>query len=355
MRERRETYKKPGLPPSTLIGPEGAFVPKSLHVFHYTADSLEEVDVASAAEAAKYKDQEGITWVNVDGLGSSDMIRELGNLFGLHPLAQEDVLSVPQRPKVDDYDSHIFAVIRMLHYEEALETEQVSAFLGSNFVITIQERPGDCLDPVRDRLRKGAGQIRRMGPDCLLHAILDTIIDNYFPFLERVGEAVEDLENDVIRNPSRRTIGRVHDVKRDLLDVRRSIWPLRDAVNTLLRDESPLIDKTTRLYLRDCYDHTIRVLDILEIHREIAGGLMDIYLSSLSNKMNEVMKVLTVIATIFIPLTFIVGVYGMNFEAMPELHWVWGYPLVWVIMLLVALGMLLFFYRKGWLRGENNR
>jgi len=348
---RKKGYKPPGLPPSTLVGPSDAYIPKSIHLLHYTADSLEETDVAFVDDIARYKDKEGITWVNVDGLGNADIIREMGELFALHPLALEDVLSVQQRPKVDDYGSHIYIVIRMLRYEEALETEQTSIFLGPNFVLTFQERPPDCLEPVRERLRNGVGPLRRQGPDYLMHAIVDTIVDNYFPFLERLGEAVEELENEVIARPTRRTLARVHDVRHDLLDVRRCTWPLRDAVSSLLRNENPLVGRTTQLYLRDCYDHVVLVIDVLETYRELIGQLMEVYVSSVSNRLNEVIKVLTVVATIFIPLTFVVGLYGMNFRWMPELDWPWGYPAVWGVMILVTVGMLLFFRHKGWLGG----
>ncbi len=344
-------HTPPGSPPSTLVSPEGSHVPETVHVFQYTADSVEETDLADVKELAAYRKKEGITWVNVPGLGNVEMIRELGKLLDFHPLALEDVLQIPQRPKVDDYASHIFVVIRMLHFEQTVETEQVSIFLGSDFVVTFQEHPGDCLDPVRERLRKGTGQLRQQGADYLMYAILDTVIDNYFPFLERVGEVVEELENEVVARPTRETLRRVHDIKRDLLDVRRAVWPLRDAVNALIRNENPLLRETTQVYLRDCYDHTIQVLDVVVTYRELAGGLMDVYLSSISNKMNEVMKVLTIIATIFIPLTFIAGLYGMNFERMPELRWAWAYPAVLLVMVMLAGVMLLYFRHKGWLGG----
>ena len=345
----RKRSAAPGLPPGTLTEPAGAYVPKTIRVIHYTAESIDEAEVDSADALAEYRDKEGVTWINLDGLGNVDIIGELGTMFSLHPLALEDVVSVRQRPKVDDYESHLYAAIRMLHYEDAVETEQVSMFLGKNVVITFQEHPGDCLEPIRDRLRKGKGQIRRQGADYLMYAIIDAVIDGYFPFLEQMGEVVEELEDEVVESPTRQTLGRVHEIKRDLLNVRRSIWPLREAINGLIRDESELIGETARIYLRDCYDHAIQVLDVIETYRELAGGLMDVYLSSVSNKMNEVMKVLTVIATIFIPLTFIAGIYGMNFETMPELKWRWSYPTLWALMVIVAITMLALFRRKGWL------
>jgi len=355
----RKRSKKPGLPPGTLAAPPGAHVPTSFHVIHYTQDALDEADPTAVAELAPFLGKEGVTWINVDGLGDAELIRQLGERLELHPLALEDTLSVPQRPKVDDYGAHLFAVIRMLHFGQApsgagVETEQVSIFLTRNVVVTVQEHPGDCLDAVRHRLRSSTGQIRRQGADYLMYTILDAVIDHYFPFLEAMGEVVEELEDLVVEQPSRQILGRIHDVKRRLLEVRRSIWPLRDAINSLLRGESALVRKPTQLYLRDCYDHTIQVLDIVETYRELAGGLMDVYLSSVSNKMNEVMKVLTVIATIFIPLTFIAGIYGMNFQHMPELGLRWAYPVLWLVMVVIALGMLTLFRRRGWLGGRKD-
>ncbi|MFP4058037.1 MAG: magnesium/cobalt transporter CorA [Candidatus Brocadiia bacterium] len=326
-------------------------------MIHYTEDRVEEATVDTVDQLAPYRDRDGVTWVNLDGLGDLEAIRGIGSLFGLHPLALEDVLSLRQRPKVDHYPSHIYHVLRMLHYEQAVETEQVSIFLGKGFVVTFQEHPGDCFQPVRERIAKGKGQIRRQGADYLMYSIVDAVVDGYFPFLEQLGEVVEQLEDEVVEDPSRQTLGRVHEIKRDLLNVRRAVWPLREAINSLIREESDLVGETTRIYFRDCYDHAIQVLDVVETYRELAGGLMDVYLSSLSNKMNEVMKVLTIIATIFIPLTFIAGIYGMNFNPqasplnMPELDWYWGYPAVWAVMIAVTVAMLCLFRRKGWLGG----
>jgi len=347
----RRRIRPPGIPPGTLDASPTAYVPKVIEVIHYSAESIEEKRVESVDALAEYVEKGGVTWINLDGLGNVDLIQRLGVLFSLHPLALEDVVSVHQRPKMDDYQEHIFGVIRMLHYDQTVETEQVSVFLGRKVVLTFQEHPGDCFEPIRDRLRRAKGQIRRQGADYLMYSILDAIIDGYFPFLEQLGEIVEELEDQVVVNPARRTLGRVHDIKRDLFSVRRAIWPLREAINTLIREESEFIGDTTRVYLRDCYDHAIQVLDIIETYRELAGGLMDVYLSSVSNKMNEVMKVLTIIATIFIPLTFMAGVYGMNFEHMPELKWAWSYPALWALMVVIAGVMLILFRRKGWLGG----
>jgi len=341
-----------GLPPGTIVAEEGAYVPDRIQVIHYSAESIDEAEVTSVAEIAAFREKPGVTWVNIEGLGNVAMIQELRELLGLHPLALEDALRTHQRPKADDYADNLYVVLRMLHYQDVVETEQVSMFLGGNYVVTFQEHPGDCLEPIRERLRKGKGQIRQQGADYLMYAIVDAIIDGYFPFLERVGEAVEELEDEVVVNPVPRTLNHVHGIKRDLLEIRRAIWPVREMINSLIRDENPLVGENTRLYLRDCYDHAIQVLDVIETYRELAGGLMDVYLSSVSNKMNEVMKVLTIIATIFIPLTFIAGIYGMNFKFMPELEWRWAYPAIWAIMAAITIGMLVLFRRAGWLGGS---
>ena len=347
MREKR--YQKPGIPPGTLTPIEGAIVPKSIRVIRYTPTEIQEAEVTSVEEVARLRAAGGVTWVDLDGLGNVELIRGLGHLFGLHPLALEDVLNVPQRPNLESYDDHLFIIMRMLGLDDGeLQTEQVSLFLGRDFVVTFQERPGDCLDPVRDRLRKGTGSLRREGADFLAYAILDAVIDNYFPFLESYGEALEELEDAVVERPTRETLSDVHEAKRDLLNVRRCIWPLREVVNSLVRDDYPLISKNTRVFLRDCYQHTVYLLDMVETYRELASSLVDVYISSLSNKMNEVMKMLTIIATIFIPLTFVAGVYGMNFKYMPELNWPWSYPIVLVGMLGAAVLMLRYFRKKGW-------
>ena len=348
---REKHCRTPGTPPGTLTPPAGATVPKGMHVIHYGPDFLEEAEVATAEDLARLRDGKGVVWVNVDGLGDADLLAKLGELFDLHPLALEDVSSVHQRPKVDEYPDSLYVVVRMLHYEAEVRTEQVSLFLGHDFVLTVQEDVGDCLDPIRERLRKGTGQLRRHGADYLTYAIVDAIIDHHFPVLEELGEVVEQLEDEVVANPTRGTLARVHQAKRALLAVRRSAWPLREAINSLLRTESRLIGKTARVYLRDCYDHTVRILDIVETHRELAGDLTDIYLSSMSNKLNQVMKVLTIIATIFMPLTFLAGVYGMNFKYLPEVYWRWGYAAFWGAIIAVTLVMLWLFWRKGWLGG----
>jgi magnesium transporter len=288
-------------------------------------------------------------WVNVDGLGDTSVISQLGELFDVHRLALEDVVNVHQRAKVEPYDDHLFVIAHMIQAGEHLGTEQVSFFIGENYLLTFQERAGDCFDMVRQRIRAGRGRIRHAGASYLAYALLDALIDAYFPVLEVYGERIEALESELLTEPDAEMAGRIHAIKRDLLVLRRAIWPHREAIKTLLRDDSPFITDETRIYLRDCYDHVIQLLDLVETYRELASGLLDIYLSSLSNRMNEVMKVLTIFAAIFIPLTFIAGLYGMNFERMPELRWSWGYPMALMVMAALTVSLLVFFRRKGWI------
>jgi magnesium transporter len=298
-----------------------------------------------------------VTWVNVDGLGDTQVLRSLGETFGLHRLALEDVVNVHQRAKVEPYEGEVFIVTRMAALGDRFSTEQLSLFLGPGFVLTFQERQGDCFEPVRQRIRTGRGRLRAAGPDYLAYALLDAVMDHYFPVLERYSDCLDELEQMVLSDPSDRVLARVMEAKRDLLALRRAVWPHREAFNALVREPLDLVEEETRTYFRDCYDHTVQIIDVMETYRELASGLMDIYLSSLSNRMNEVMKVLTIIATIFIPLSFVAGLYGMNFDPdispwnMPELSWYWGYPIALGSMGLVAFGMLLYFRRKGWLGG----
>ncbi len=282
-------------------------------------------------------------------------------MFNLHGLALEDVVNVHQRPKVEEYADHAFIVTRMIQAGLPPTTEQVSMFLGEGFLLTFQERPGDCFDPVRARLRSSRGQIRDRQADYLAYALLDAVIDGYFPVLETLGERLEVLEDAVTAEPPEAEATQIHEIKRELLLLRRAVWPQREMVNALTRETSPYVTDQTRLYLRDCYDHTIQLMDIVETYREIATGLVDIYLSSVSTRLNEIMKVLTIIATIFIPLGFVAGLYGMNFDAsaspwnMPELRWYWGYPVALGVMAAAALGMLYYFYRKGWILGGRGK
>lgn len=327
-----------------------------IRVIAYSPDEVVEKEVASPNEVGEFLGKWPVTWVNVDGLGDADTITTLGEIFKLHRLAVEDVINVPQRAKVDTFSDHCFIVTRMVTMEKRLRAEQLSMVVGDGFVVSFQERAGDCLDPIRERIRTGGGgRIRKAGPDYLAYAILDAVANAFYPLLEDYGERLEELETQVVSHPKRDAIGKIHRVRRELLTLRRAIWPQREMFNSLIRDDVPHISDETRLYFRDCYDHVVQVIDMTETFRELAGGLLEAYMSGVSHRMNDVMKVLTIIATIFIPLSFIAGLYGMNFDSaesplnMPELHWYFGYPFALTLMALIAAAMLWLFWRKGWL------
>ncbi|WP_041244855.1 magnesium/cobalt transporter CorA [Gloeobacter kilaueensis] len=351
-------YGEPGDLPGTLSIDEDAAVPE-LVVIDYAGEQATCKKVATPEEIAPYLDSASVSWVDVRGLGSEDILRRVGQVFNLHPLVLEDVVNVPQRPKVEEYKDQLLIIARMVcprsNEESGFISEQVSFILGKHYLLTVQEEPQiDVFNPVRDRIRTAKGIIRDQQADYLAYTLLDAIIDGFFPVLEDYGERIEELEEEVVENPTRSTIERIHKLKRELLSLRRAIWPQRDVINSLIRDGNPLIRDEVRVYLRDCYDHAIQILDIVETYREVASSLMDVYMSSVSNRMNEVMKTLTVISVIFIPLTFIAGVYGMNFNAekspwnMPELNWYWGYPICLLVMLAVASGLVIYFWRRGW-------
>jgi magnesium transporter len=349
-------YHAPGTAPGTLRAHED---PRTttvrVTVVDYGPDHLTEREVERVEDAFPFRDTPSVTWINVDGLSDVALLETLGRHFRLHPLALEDVLNCGQRPKIEDYGEYEFAVLKSVDVvDERLEMEQISLFFGRNFVITFQEVPGDSFEPVRERIRKGKGLIRRMGPDYLAYALIDSLIDEFFPVLEHYGERIETLEDQLVDRPGPETLHEIHLIKRELLVLRRAAWPQRDLLNGMLRDESELIHHDTKVFLRDCYDHMVQVMDMIETYRELAAGMLDVYLSSLSNRMNEVMKVLTIIATIFIPLTFIAGIYGMNFDPdvsrwnMPELRWVYGYPFSLSLMAVVGLALVAYYRRKGW-------
>ena len=346
----------PGAPPGLLV-PDPAAPPPTIRAYGYGPDAFEEHEVRDPEETRAILGRRPVTWVDMDGLGDGRAIARIGEIFGLHPLALEDVVNSHQRPKLEPYGDRLFLVLRMLSAGERLEAEQLSLFLGDRFVVTFQEgKPGDSLDPVRKRLREGVGLLRSRGADALAYALIVAVVDGFFPVLEEYGERLETLEDEVLERPGPPAIGRLHAIKRDLLEVRRAVWPLREALAALDRDPGPLVKDETRVYLRDCYDHVARVMDLVETYRELCADLMDVYLSSVSNRLNDVMRVLTIFSAIFIPLSFIAGVYGMNFRTdvspwnMPELAWKWGYPFCLGLMLATAVGLLVFFARKGWLR-----
>ncbi|MGD8276763.1 MAG: magnesium/cobalt transporter CorA [Gemmatimonadota bacterium] len=351
----RRRGKKPGAAPGTIVhtGEKRLEQPR-ITLIRYGPEAFEsrEIEPDEIAGCFPPPDSGHVTWLNVDGLHDTELLRGLGQRAGLHPLIVEDIGSVGQRPKQEEYDGSHYIVLRMLRYDDTnyqVEEEQLSVVVGPDYVLSFQESVGDSFDPVRERLRQARGQIRSRGADYLAYALMDAVVDEYFTVIEKIGDRLEDLEQDVILDPRQETVRDIHHLKNELLVMRRAVWPLRDLFNTLIRDDSPLFSDVTRVYLRDAYDHAVQVIDNTETMRDLTAGLLDMYLSSVSNRMNETMKVLTIIATIFIPLTFLAGVYGMNFEYMPELHWPWAYPVVWIIMVAVAVAMFVWFRRKSWL------
>jgi len=352
LRLTKRASKKAGLPPGTLVHVGERKVEETkITIIDYDGAQCQEKKVKTIEECFPFKDTPTVTWINIDGLHEVDIIEKLGRHFDLHPLILEDIVNTEQRPKMEDFGSYVFIVLKMLDYvqdKNEISSEQVSLVLGSNFVISFQEREGDVFNPVRERIKNGKGRIRKMGADYLAYALVDSIIDNYFAILERFGEGIEDAEEELVKMPTTETLQSIHKLKREMIFLRKSVWPLREVVSGLERGETPLVHESTRVYLRDVYDHTIQVIDTIENFRDMVSGMLDIYLSSVSNRMNEVMKVLTIFASIFIPLTFIAGIYGMNFAFMPELAWPWGYPAILVVMALAAGAMLVYFKRKRW-------
>jgi len=349
----RRHAKKAGLPPGTLVH-VGEKKVENVRITYidYDEQNFSEKQVQKIEECFPFKSTPTVTWINIDGLHEVEIIERLGNQFELHPLMLEDILHTEQRPKYEDFEKYMFFVMQMLRYNndiQGIESEQISLVLGDCYVITFQERVGDVFDAVRDRIRNSKGRIRKMGPDYLAHALIDAIVDSYFSILEKVGEKIEAMEDHLVSDPTEKTLQHIHALKREMISLRRSIWPLREVISGVQRSESQLIRESTDVYLRDVYDHTIQIIDTIENFRDMVSGMLDIYLSSISNRMNAVMKVLTIIATIFIPLTFVAGVYGMNFEHMPELKWHWAYPAVWLVMIVIAAVMLVYFRRKKWL------
>lgn len=349
----------PGTAPGTLVSHPDA-QPTSIRLMAWGPDEIIEQEVTFIDQIKNVLGKWPVVWVIVEGLMDVDTINKLGELFSLHPLIMEDILNVHQRPKVEEYDQNLFIVSRgaqLIH--DQLETEQISFVLGEGFVVSFQEIPSKRFNPVHQRIHKKlSGRIRFSKSDYLMYALLDTVIDSYFPVLERFSEDLDIYEDKVVLNPDREMIDCIHGVKGDLLHLRRMVWPMRDAVNALTRENEKIADET-RVFLRDCYDHVVQIIDILESHKERSSDLINIYLSSISNKMNEIMKVLTIIATIFMPIGVVAGIYGMNFDKekspfnMPELGWYLGYPFSLGLMLIIALGFLLFFKRKGWLDGSD--
>ena len=352
-RHIKQAAKRVGLPPGTLPpDSESRSERLKLWLCEYGDEFFKEQELSySLLEDCSLESPETVTWVHVTGLASVAAVEKMGSVFNLHPLVIEDILTTDQRPKLEDYGKYTFLVVKAICRDEegSFATEQISIVLGSNYVLSFQESEKQIFAPVNERLRIGKGRIRRMGADYLAYALLDTVIDHYFVLLENLGEQIEFMEERLVLEPDRQMINEIYSLKTDMLFMRKSIWPLREIVNSLERGESAFFRDTTMLYMRDVYDHAIQVIDTLETYRDMVSGMLDIYLSSVSHKLNEVMKVLTIISTIFIPLTFLAGVYGMNFRHMPELEWEWGYPLIWVIMAGSALIMVRYFRIKKWM------
>jgi len=344
--------QKTGLPPGSLVhvGKRRVARPR-ITLMDYDGDHFLEKEVQTLDECLPFNLTSTVTWINIDGVHDKEVVEKIGGAFGLHPLILEDIMTTSQRPKLDNLETAMFVVARMVELNgkgTEIVTEQLSLVFGKNFVLTFQEEPGDMFDPVRERIRTGRGRVRKLGPDYLAYALLDAVVDHYFVVLENLGDRIEALEDELVHNPRQETLHKIHTLKQEMLMFRKAVWPLREVIALMEREESSLIQDSTNIYLRDVYDHVIQVIDNVETYRDMLAGMLETYLSSMSNRMNEVMKILTIISTIFIPLTFIAGVYGMNFEHMPELKWRFGYFLIWGVMAVVGLGLIRFFKRKKW-------
>jgi magnesium transporter len=351
MVKNKKGPRNTGLPPGTLVYIGEKKTEKThISIMDYDKDSLQEVTAKTPEECYPFKETPTVTWININGLHEIDVIEKVGRHFNLHPLVLEDILNTHQRPKMEDFDDYLVIILKMFTLKDGggIEAEQISIVLGFNFVLSFQEKEGDIFNNIRERIRSGKGRIKRMASDYLAYALVDTIVDQYFVILENLGERIEAIEEGLINDSGPEILHSIHELKGVMIHLRKSVWPLREVVNKFERSESRLIRESTTPFLRDVYDHTIQTIDTIETYRDMLSGMLDLYLSSVSNRMNEVMKVLTIIATIFIPLTFITGIYGMNFVNIPELGWRWGYPLVLIIMALIGLSMGLFFKRKKW-------
>ncbi|MDX1671799.1 MAG: magnesium/cobalt transporter CorA [Balneolaceae bacterium] len=351
--------KKPGSAPGTVEHIGEKKVENVIITIHdYDEDHLDTLVIDDIEECRQYLENPSNTWIKISGLHDVEKLQSIWAYFDLHPLVQEDIVNTSQRPKMERYENNIYFVMRMLKYNEekaAIESEQISIVLGENYVLSFQESDAPIFNPVLERLKISTRRIRRLGPDYLSYALIDNIVDHYFRVLTNLADQMEEVEDQLLNDPDQNTFHQLHSIRREVIFFRKSVWPLRDTINSTIRDDSPFIHDNTKLFLRDVYDHMVQIIDNIENYRDMILGLHDMYMSHVSNKMNEVMKVLTIIATIFIPLTFIAGIYGMNFDPeaspwnMPELSWYWGYPVVWVVMVITAIAMVIFFRRKDWL------
>jgi len=349
----RKRSEKVGLPPGTIVHiGERKAQKHRITIVDYDETKFQERELETIEESFPFKDTSTITWINIDGLHQLEIIERIGKHFNIHPLILEDIANTEQRPKMEDFDDYLFLILKMICFEEKdkrIKVEQVGLILGPNFVISFQEEKGNVFDPVKQRIISGKGRIRTRGADYLAYALIDVIVDGYFLIIERIGDQIEDLEEDLLDGPRPETMQDIHSLKREMLQFRKSVCPLQEIIRRLERGESDMFNESTEIYLKDVHDHTIHVIDTIEIFHDMLSGLLDLYISSISNKMNEIMKVLTIIATIFIPLTFIAGVYGMNFKYMPELDWRYGYPMVLLIMFIIGVGIMIYARKKGWL------
>ena len=349
----KRSRKKVGLSPGTLVHVGDRKAEKiKISFMNYDQVELMEKEPKHIEETFAYKDTPPVTWINVNGLHDVEVIEKIGQHFGIHPLALEDIVNTGQRPKTEDYGDYDYIVLKVLGYDEEhshIRAEQVSFILGPHYLISFQETEGDVFNYVRERIRKGKGRIRKSGCDYLAYALIDAIVDHYFLVLEKIGEKIELLEEDLLENAQTETLQNIHHLKREMIYFRKQVWPVREILSNLMKKEASLIQETTQIFIRDLYDHTIQVMDTIESLRDVLSGLQDLYLSTVSNRMNEVMKILTIIATIFIPLTFIAGIYGMNFENMPELKLPWAYPALWILLIVIFLFMVFWFKKKKWL------
>ena len=355
---RRRTA--PGEVPGT-VGVDPSAPKPVIHVISYGSDKIEERTVENVEELPELLERSPVTWVNVAGLGDAATLERLREMLGIHPLVMEDVVNVHQRPKVDHYDVCLFIVSRMPVSDGELPTRQISLFLKKRQLVTFQEEPKDCLDPVRERIRRKRGRIRALGPDYLAYALIDAVVDAFFPAIEDYADRLEKLEDDLLGAASESVLSRILEIRHELAGLRRVIAPMRDALANLYGDDVEFVGDEVRVYLRDCYDHTLQLIDVIETYREVAGGLLEVYVSAMSQRTNEVMRVLTIIATIFMPLTFIAGIYGMNFNPersplnMPELNWYYGYPFSLGLMALTTLALLYYFKKKKWFGRDRRR
>ena len=346
----KKKYSPPGTPPGTLISKEVPSREVKVTVISYSSDEYEELEAKSVEECFEYVGKREVTWINVDGTHDAELLGKIGERFGFHLLSLEDVMNVGQRPKVEDFDDYIFITVRIPQKPKTISSinlDQINIFLGPNFVLTIHD-VGDALEPIRQRIKENRIRIRKMKADYLVYSLIDLVVDQYFPIMEFLGEAIESTEDELLENPSPEIVRNIREMKQELILIRSGIWPMREVINCLQREEPKLIAETTKIYLRDIYDHTIQIAELIESYRDILSEVFNVYLSATANSTNEVMKILTIFSTIFIPLTFIVGIYGMNFEYIPELKWRPAYFVLLGVMIVIALAMLRFFRKRGW-------